>query len=189
MKALTFHGKRDVGVEDVPDPQVQEPTDAVTTTAICGSDLHLYEVLGHEPMGVVEEVGSAVTELRPGDRVVTPFNISCGHCWMCEQGLQSQCETTQVRDEGMGASLFGYTKLYGSQPGGQAENLRVPQAHYTHVKVPDGAETSPHPSGAARAGTGRLRDVPEEARWRRQGAAEAVAIATGSGRPGRSGSP
>jgi threonine dehydrogenase-like Zn-dependent dehydrogenase len=150
MKALTWHGKRDVRIDDVPDPAIQEPTDAIvriTTTAICGSDLHLYEVfgpfieegsvLGHEPMGIVEEVGSEVSELSPGDRIVIPFQIACGHCFMCDQGLQTQCETTQVREEGMGATLFGYTKLYGNQPGGQAEYLRVPQANYTHIKVPE----------------------------------------------------
>ena len=151
MKALTWHGKRDVRVDNVPDPTIQESTDAVvrmTTTAICGSDLHLYEVLtpfmeegdvlGHEPMGIVEEVGPEVTNLSPGDRVVIPFQVSCGHCFMCERGLQTQCETTQVREQGMGAALFGYTKLYGELAGGQAEYLRVPQAHYTHIKVPQG---------------------------------------------------
>ena len=151
MKALTWHGKRDVRVDNVPDPTIQESTDAVvrvTTTAICGSDLHLYEVLtpfmeegdvlGHEPMGIVEEVGPEVTNLSPGDRVVIPFQVSCGHCFMCERGLQTQCETTQVREQGMGAALFGYTKLYGELAGGQAEYLRVPQAHYTHIKVPEG---------------------------------------------------
>jgi threonine dehydrogenase-like Zn-dependent dehydrogenase len=151
MKALTWHGKRDVRIDEVPDPRIERPTDAlvrITTTAICGSDLHLYEVmgpfigegdiLGHEPMGIVEEVGSEVTELSPGDRVVIPFQIACGHCFMCGQGLQTQCETTQVREEGMGAALFGYTKLYGEVPGGQAQFLRVPQAQYTHIKVPDG---------------------------------------------------
>src|SRR5215216_1172722 len=151
MKALTWHGRRDVRVDEVPDPTIQEPTDAivrVTTTAICGSDLHLYEVLGpfieegsilgHESMGIVEEVGSGVTELSPGDRVVIPFQVACGSCFMCEQGLQTQCETTQVREEGMGATLFGYTKLYGSKDGGQAEYVRVPQAQYTHIKVPEG---------------------------------------------------
>src|SRR5215204_2922847 len=150
MKALTWHGKRDVRIEDVPDPAIEKPTDAivrVTTTAICGSDLHLYEVLGpfieegsilgHEPMGIVEEVGSEVTELAPGDRVVIPFQVACGSCFMCEQGLQTHCETTQVREEGMGATLFGYTRLYGNQPGGQAQYLRVPHANYTHIKVPD----------------------------------------------------
>ena len=151
MKAVVWHGKRDVRVETVDDPTIVEPTDAiikVTSSGICGSDLHLYEVLtpflekgdilGHEPMGVVEETGPAVTNLRPGDRVVVPFNISCGHCPMCDQGLQSQCETTQVREHGMGAALFGYTKLYGQVPGGQAEYLRIPQAQYGPIKVPDG---------------------------------------------------
>jgi threonine dehydrogenase-like Zn-dependent dehydrogenase len=151
MKAVTWHGKRDVRVDTVPDPTIEEPTDAIvriTSTGICGSDLHLYEVLGpfmgegdilgHEPMGIVEEVGSEVTNLAPGDRVVIPFNISCGHCFMCDHGLQSQCETTQVTDQGMGAALFGYTKLYGQVPGGQAEFLRVPQAHYGPIKVPEG---------------------------------------------------
>jgi threonine dehydrogenase-like Zn-dependent dehydrogenase len=149
MRALTFHGKRDVRVDNVPDPTVKEPTDAVvriTSTAICGSDLHLYEVLGpfieegdilgHEPMGIVEEVGSEVKQIKPGDRVVIPFNISCGDCWMCNQGLYAQCETTQVHEHDKGASLFGYTKLYGEVPGGQAEYLRVPQAHFGPIKVP-----------------------------------------------------
>ena len=135
-------------MEEVPDPVIQEPTDAIvriTSTAICGSDLHLYEVLGpymhkgdvigHEPMGIVEEVGSAVTNLRKGDRVVVPFNISCGHCFMCGLGLQSQCETTQVKSKGSGAALFGFSELYGSVPGGQAEYLRVPHADYGPVKV------------------------------------------------------
>jgi threonine dehydrogenase-like Zn-dependent dehydrogenase len=151
MKAVTWHGKRDVRVDNVPDPKIEEPTDAIvkiTTTNICGSDLHLYEVLGafmdegdilgHEPMGIVEEVGSEVTNLRPGDRVVMPFQISCGTCYMCNQQLFTQCETTQVRKEGSGAALFGYSKLYGQVPGGQAEYLRVPQAQFTHIKVPHG---------------------------------------------------
>jgi threonine dehydrogenase-like Zn-dependent dehydrogenase len=151
MKAVTWHGKRDVRVDTVPDPSIQQPTDAIvriTSTGICGSDLHLYEVLGpfmgegdvlgHEPMGIVEEVGSKVTHIAKGDRVVIPFNISCGSCFMCDHGLQSQCETTQNRDQGMGASLFGYTKLYGQVPGGQAEFLRVPQAQYGPIKVPEG---------------------------------------------------
>ncbi|WP_028811895.1 zinc-dependent alcohol dehydrogenase [Streptomyces flavidovirens] len=151
MRALTWHGRRDVRVETVPDPQLKEPTDVivrVTSTGICGSDLHLYEVLGpyldpgdilgHEPMGVVEEVGAGVSTLAPGDRVVIPFNVSCQHCFMCEQGLHSQCETTQVRERGMGAALFGYTKLYGQVPGGQAEFLRVPFGDSLPVKVPEG---------------------------------------------------
>jgi threonine dehydrogenase-like Zn-dependent dehydrogenase len=151
MRAVTFHGKRDVRVETVPDPAIEQPTDAlvrITSCGICGSDLHLYEVmgayldegdiLGHEPIGIVEAVGSAVTQIGPGDRVVIPFNISCGECFMCAQQLYSQCETTQVRDHGKGASLFGYTKLYGQVPGGQAELLRVPQAHFGPIKVPEG---------------------------------------------------
>ena len=98
------------------------------------------DVIGHEPMGIVEEVGSAVTNLKPGDRVVIPFTVSCGHCYMCEHGLQSQCETTQVREYNSGATLFGYSRLYGSLPGGQAEYLRVPHADYGPVKVPSVGE-------------------------------------------------
>ncbi len=151
MRALTWQGKRDVRVETVPDPILHEPTDAIvriTSSAICGSDLHLYEVLGpfltpgdilgHEPMGIVEEVGAEVSHIKPGDRVVIPFNISCGSCWMCTRGLFAQCETTQVRDQGKGAALLGYTSLYGAVPGGQAEFLRVPQAHFGPIKVPEG---------------------------------------------------
>ncbi|MEV7397362.1 zinc-dependent alcohol dehydrogenase [Aeromicrobium sp. NPDC092404] len=152
MRALTFQGRRKVSVETVPDPVIEQPNDAiikVTSTAICGSDLHLYEVLGpfldpgdvlgHETMGVVEEVGPEAGDLKVGDRVVIPFNISCGHCWMCSRGLFAQCETTQNTKTGKGASLFGYTELYGSVPGGQAEYLRVPQAQFGPIKVPDGA--------------------------------------------------
>jgi threonine dehydrogenase-like Zn-dependent dehydrogenase len=151
MKALTWHGKRDVRVDTVPDPTIEEPTDAiirVTSSGLCGSDLHLYElfgpfidegdILGHEPMGIVEAVGSGVSNIAPGDRVVIPFNVSCGSCWMCTSGLQSQCETTQVHEHGTGAALLGYTKLYGQVAGGQAEYLRVPQAHYGPIKVPEG---------------------------------------------------
>jgi threonine dehydrogenase-like Zn-dependent dehydrogenase len=152
MRALTWQGKRDVRVETVPDPVLREPTDAIvrmTSTNICGSDLHLYEllgaflspgdILGHEPMGVVEDVGpEAAQHVRPGDRVVMPFTIACGHCWMCDRQLYAQCETTQVRDHGMGAALFGYTSLYGAVPGGQAEYLRVPQAQFGPIKVPEG---------------------------------------------------
>jgi len=152
MKAVTWHGKRDVRVDTVPDPTIEQPTDAivrVSSTAICGSDLHLYElfgpfmnpgdILGHEPMGIVEAVGAEVTHIQPGDRVVIPFNISCGHCFMCKEQLFSQCETTQVHEHGTGASLFGYTKLYGQVPGGQAELLRVPQAQFGPIKVPHGS--------------------------------------------------
>ncbi|TFC05596.1 glutathione-dependent formaldehyde dehydrogenase [Cryobacterium adonitolivorans] len=148
MKALTWQGKRHVSIEEVPDPVLEKPTDAlirITSTAICGSDLHLYEVLGpflspgdvlgHESMGVVEEVGAAVRSLRPGDRVVIPFVIACGDCFMCRRGLTTQCETTQNHAHNTGASLYGYTELYGSVPGGQAERLRVPLADANARKV------------------------------------------------------
>jgi len=148
MRALTWQGIEKVSVETVPDPRIQQPTDAIvriTSTAICGSDLHLYrllgpyldkgDILGHEPMGIVEEVGAGITKLKVGDRVVVPFNIACGECFMCRRGLQSQCETTQVTEYGSGASLFGYTKMYGQVPGGQAEFLRVPLADYNTVVV------------------------------------------------------
>ncbi|MET9463855.1 zinc-dependent alcohol dehydrogenase [Streptomyces sp. NPDC006544] len=149
MRALTWHGKRDVRVDTVPDPVIKDPTDVIvkiTTTGLCGSDLHLYEVLGpfldagdilgHEPMGIVEEVGAEVTRVKRGDRVVIPFNVSCGTCHTCGQGLHSQCETTQVHEYGSGASLFGYTKLYGQVPGGQAEYLRVPFGNTLPIPVP-----------------------------------------------------
>src|SRR4051812_7653155 len=120
MRAVVWHGKRDVRVDTVPEPKIEAPTDAiirVTSSGICGSDLHLYEVLvplmqegdilGHEPIGIVEEVGPEVTAIGPGDRVVIPFQIACGHCFMCAQGLTTQCETTQIHEHGMGAALFG----------------------------------------------------------------------------------
>ena len=143
MKAVTWWGIEDVRVVEVPEPTLEHTTDAivrVTSTAICGSDLHLYgvlapylrqgDVLGHEFMGIVEEVGTGVGTLGVGDRVVVPFNISCGRCWMCERGLFAQCERTQNVEQGKGASLFGYTSLYGSIPGGQAEYVRVPHADF-----------------------------------------------------------
>ena len=156
MKALVWQGKRDVRVEEVPDPRIEDPTDAIvriTSSAICGSDLHLYEVLGpvHETRATswatsrwasCEEIGAEVTDIAAGDRVVIPFNISCGHCFMCTNGLQSQCETTQVREQNKGAALFGYSTMYGSVPGGQAEYLRVPQAQYGPIKVARTARTS-----------------------------------------------
>jgi threonine dehydrogenase-like Zn-dependent dehydrogenase len=151
MRAVVWHGTEDVRVDTVPDPNIQEQTDAIvriTSSGLCGSDLHLYKVLtmfmeegdilGHEPMGIVEEAGPDVTQIAPGDRVVVPFNIACGACWMCSRRLFAQCETTQVRRHGKGAALFGYTKLYGHVPGAQAEYLRVPQAHFGPIKVPEG---------------------------------------------------
>ena len=195
MKAVTYHGKRDVRVDNVPDPTIEEPTDAIvriTSSGICGSDLHLYEVLGafmdegdilgHEPMGIVEEVGAEVTHIKPGDRVVIPFNISCGHCFMCDQGLYSQCETTQVREQGKGAALLGYTKLYGQVPGGQAEYLRVPQAQFGPIKVPErvrptsASSTSPTccPPPGRRSSTRRF---PRAARWPCSGSARSARCA------------
>lgn len=151
MRAVTWQGTQKVAVETVPDPHIQESTDAIvriTSTAICGSDLHLYnvlsaflqpgDILGHEPMGIVEEVGSDVTGIAPGDRVVIPFTISCGSCFMCDRQLYSQCETTQNPAFDKGASLFGYTEMYGQVPGGQAELLRVPHADFGPIKVPEG---------------------------------------------------
>ncbi|HSN35299.1 MAG TPA: zinc-dependent alcohol dehydrogenase [Arthrobacter sp.] len=148
MKAVTWQGRRSLSVIEVPDPRIEEPTDVlvrITSSAICGSDLHLYEVLGpymhrgdvigHEPMGIVEEIGSDVRRLRKGDRVVVPFNIACGSCYMCKQGLQSQCETTQVSEKGSGAALFGYSELYGSVPGAQAQYVRVPYGDYGPVRI------------------------------------------------------
>lgn len=141
MRAVTWHSRGDVRVETVPDPSLERPDDAiirVTSTAICGSDLHLYgllgpflkrgDILGHEAMGIVEAVGNETTRVKVGDRVVVPFVIACGHCRMCAKGLTTQCETTQNRSSGTGAQLYGYTELYGSVPGGQAEYLRVLRA-------------------------------------------------------------
>ena len=161
MRALTWQAANKVSVEDVPDAHIIEPSDAVvrvTSTAICGSDLHLldvlgpfmhkHDVMGHEPMGVVVEVGSEVTTLREGDRVVLPFVIACGHCYMCLRGLTSQCETTQNRDQNSGASLYGYTELYGRVPGGQAEYLRVPLADF-RMSATSSSVTSCRPRGRA----------------------------------------
>jgi threonine dehydrogenase-like Zn-dependent dehydrogenase len=158
MKALTWHGKHDVRYESVDDPKIENPGDAIvriTATAICGSDLHLYDglmptmkagdVLGHEPMGIVEEVGSGVTKLKKGDRVVVPFTIACGHCWFCEKTLFSLCDNTnpnhELAEKAMGHSpsgLFGYSHMLGGYAGGQAEFLRVPHADVGPVVIPDG---------------------------------------------------
>ena len=158
MKALVWHGKEDVRYDTVSDPQIEEPRDAiikVTSCAICGSDLHLFhnfipammpgDIMGHEMMGEVVEVGSGVNgKLKKGDRIVVPFTIWCGQCEQCKRGNYSVCETTnrkkEIADKVFGhttAGLFGYTHLTGGYPGGQAEYLRVPYADTTHVKVPD----------------------------------------------------
>ena len=158
MKALCWYGTNDVRVDTVPDPTIREPRDAVikiTSTAICGSDLHLYDgfmptmekgdVLGHEPMGEVVEVGSAVKNLKPGDRVVVPFAIACGECFFCQKGLFSLCDTSnpnaQAAQKVMGqspAGLLGYSHMLGGFPGGQAEYLRVPFADVGPLKIPAG---------------------------------------------------
>lgn len=158
MKALCWHGKYDVRVDTVPDPIVVDPTDAIvkiTSTAICGSDLHLYDgymptmesgdILGHEPMGEVVEVGGAVSTLKIGDRVVVPFTISCGHCFFCEKTLYSSCDTTNPNAEmarkAMGhspAGIFGYSHMLGGFAGGQAEYLRVPFADVGPIKITSG---------------------------------------------------
>jgi threonine dehydrogenase-like Zn-dependent dehydrogenase len=155
MKALVWHGKEDVRCDNVPDAKIEQSTDIVvriTATAICGSDLHLYDglmptmkdgdILGHEPMGIVEEVGSSVTKLKKGDRVVVPFTIACGHCWFCEKTLFSLCDNTNPNHEqaetAMGHSpsgLFGYSHMLGGYPGGQAELLRVPYADVGPIKI------------------------------------------------------
>lgn len=155
MKALVWHGKEDVRYDQVPDATIEQPTDIVvriTATAICGSDLHLYDglmptmkdgdILGHEPMGIVEEVGSSVTKLKKGDRVVVPFTIACGKCWFCEQTLFSLCDNTNPNHEqaetAMGHSpsgLFGYSHMLGGYAGGQAELLRVPYADVGPIKI------------------------------------------------------
>ena len=155
MRALCWHGHGDVRVDNVPDPELKEPTDVIiriTSTAICGSDLHLYDgymptmesgdILGHEPMGIVMEVGSAVTKLKKGDRVVVPFTISCGQCFFCEKGLFAACDTTnpnaKMAEKMMGhspAGLFGYSHLTGGYAGGQAEFLRVPHADVGCLKI------------------------------------------------------
>lgn len=158
MRALTYHGSNDVRVDNVPDPIIQEPDDIilrVTATAICGSDLHLYrgkipqvkhgDVFGHEFMGVVEEVGPAVTAVSRGDRVIVPFVIACGSCFFCEMNLHAACETTNPgrgailnkKQIPSGAALFGYSHLYGGLPGGQAELVRVPKANAGPFRIPD----------------------------------------------------
>jgi threonine dehydrogenase-like Zn-dependent dehydrogenase len=158
VKALCWHGKEKVSVDNVPDPVIADPRDVIvkiTTTAICGSDLHLYgglvptmedgDIIGHEPMGEVVEVGKAVKNLKVGDRVVVPFTISCGECFFCRKGLFSSCDTTnpnrKIAEKAMGhapAGLFGYSHMMGGYPGGQAQYLRVPYADVGPIKIPAG---------------------------------------------------
>ena len=160
MKALCWHGKGDVRVDNVPDSVIKDPRDAIvriTATAICGSDLHLFngfmptmeagDILGHEPMGIVEEVGSAVKNLKKGDRVVIPFTIACGNCFFCQKTLFSCCDNTNpnaaIAAEAMGrapAGLFGFSHMMGGYAGGQAEYLRVPHADVGPIKIESALE-------------------------------------------------
>jgi len=151
MKAVTFQGMKNVEVKDVPDPKLHKPDDIIvkiTATAICGSDLHLIHnmipnlprnyIIGHEPMGIVEEAGPEVRELKKGDRVVVPFNVSCGECYYCKHGLTSQCDNSNPHGES--GAYFGYSETAGGYPGGQAEYMRVPYANFTPFKIPEGSE-------------------------------------------------
>lgn len=151
MKAVTYQGIKNVAVKEVPDAKIEKPDDMIvkiTSTAICGSDLHLIHgmipnlqenyVIGHEPMGIVEEVGPGVTKVKKGDRVIIPFNIACGECFFCKNQLESQCDNSNEHGD-MGA-YFGYSGTTGGYPGGQAEYLRVPFANFTHFKIPENCE-------------------------------------------------
>src|SRR4051794_10117484 len=158
MKAVCWHGTNDIRVDNVPDPKIADPGDVIvriTSTAICGSDLHLYDgfmptmqegdVIGHEPMGEVVEVGRGVTKLKKGDRVVVPFTISCGSCWFCQRELYSLCDTSnpnaEIARKAMGqspAALLGYSHMLGGFAGGQAQYLRVPYADVGPLKIESG---------------------------------------------------
>ncbi|HZG72681.1 MAG TPA: zinc-dependent alcohol dehydrogenase [Chondromyces sp.] len=150
MKAVTYQGAKDIQVKEVEDPKIEKNDDIIvriTSTAICGSDLHLYlgsmplrpgYIIGHEPMGIVEEVGPEVTKLKKGDRVVIPFNVSCGRCFYCENQMESQCDNANPHKDTGG--YFGYTEQYGNHPGGQAEYLKVPFGNFLPFKVPESCE-------------------------------------------------
>lgn len=152
MKAVTFQGIKDMQVTEVEDAKIQKSDDIlvrITTTAICGSDLHIYRgsvpttkgfIIGHEPMGIVEEVGPEVTKVKKGDRVVIPFNVSCGECYYCQHEMESQCDNANDNTELDAGAYFGYTERYGSYPGGQAEMLRVPYGNFVPFKIPESCE-------------------------------------------------
>lgn len=150
MKAVTYQGSKNIQVKEVEDPKLEKKDDVIvriTSTAICGSDLHLYQgnmplrpgyIIGHEPMGIVEEVGPEVTKVKKGDRVVIPFNVSCGHCFYCQHQMESQCDNSNPHKDTGG--YFGYTEQYGNHPGGQAEYLKVPFGNFMPFKVPESCE-------------------------------------------------
>ncbi|CAN7379028.1 glutathione-dependent formaldehyde dehydrogenase [Paenibacillus sp. LjRoot153] len=153
MKALTYQGIRNVKVKEVPDAKLEKSDDIlvrITTTSICGSDLHLYNgeipnmrddfIIGHEPMGIVEEIGTDVTKVKKGDRVILPFNIACGQCWYCTHQLESQCDNSNDFLHGDTGGYFGYSETFGGYAGGQAELLRVPYGNFIPFKVPEDAE-------------------------------------------------
>jgi S-(hydroxymethyl)glutathione dehydrogenase/alcohol dehydrogenase len=151
MKAVTFQGIKRVEVKEVPSPTIQKPDDIIvklTSTAICGSDLHLIHdmvpnlpqgyIIGHEPMGIVEEVGPEVKKLKKGDRVIVPFNVSCGECFFCKHDLTCMCDNSNSYGENGG--FFGYSNTFGGYPGGQAEYMRVPYANFTPFRIPEDCE-------------------------------------------------
>lgn len=151
MRAVTFQGIKNVKVKQVEDPKIHKRDDIIvklTSTAICGSDLHLIHdmvpnlpqgyIIGHEPMGIVEEIGPEVTKVKKGDRVIIPFNVSCGECIFCKHGLTSQCDNSNPHGENGG--FFGYTETFGGYPGGQAEYMRVPYGNFTPFRIPDDCE-------------------------------------------------
>ncbi|MFD1029908.1 zinc-dependent alcohol dehydrogenase [Metaplanococcus flavidus] len=152
MKGVTFQGVKDIQVKNVKDPEIQKKDDIIvkiTSTAICGSDLHIYQgalpthkgyVIGHEPMGIVEEVGSDVTKVKKGDRVVIPFNVSCGQCFFCEHDMESQCDNSNSNPHFDTGGYFGFTERYGNYPGGQAEYLRVPYGNFLPFLIPESSE-------------------------------------------------
>lgn len=152
MKAVTFQGAKDIEVKEVPDAKLEKKDDIVvrvTSTAICGSDLHIYRgaipthkdyVIGHEPMGIVEEVGPDVTKVKKGDRVVIPFNVSCGECFYCQNDLESQCDNSNDNPTVDSGGYLGFTERYGNYPGGQAEFLRVPYGNFMPFVIPESCE-------------------------------------------------
>lgn len=152
MKAVTYQGAKNIEVKEVPDPVLQKKDDIIvriTSTAICGSDLHIYQgalpaakdyVIGHEPMGIVEEVGPDVTKVKKGDRVVLPFNISCGHCFYCEHEMESQCDNSNPNPDVHTGGYFGFTERYGNYPGGQAQYLHVPYGNFMPFVIPESCE-------------------------------------------------